>query len=123
MVGKEQLQATIDEARRKLAKITDAEDAKKNRALVGKCFKYPKNCYSCPTKPSDYWPVYHKVTGLSPRYGGGVKAITFQTDSKGRIEIREDRWFLETAGCVPISEAEFQRAWKRVQRKIAKLNP
>lgn len=120
METKEALEAQLADARRKLGKILDAEQRKKNSALVGKCFKYPKNCYSCPSKPSDYWPVFVKVMRLG-QYGT-LRTMEFQTDKNGRLEIRfDDHGTL--SGHVPISESEFQRAWKRVQKRVASVRP
>lgn len=116
MNSKEDLQLTIARAQAQLNKILDAEQLEKNRALVGKCFKYPNNCYSLPKKPSDYWPVYQKIT--SADYGG-CNAMEFQTDSHGGITIKFKTW-AHQSGYVPITHAEFEKAWRKVQSKVAK---
>lgn len=118
-MDKAELEETIKRARIRLNKIESAESLARNKALVGRCFKYPRNCYSCPSKPSDYWPVYHKIImGDS----SGCRSFTFQTDSKSNIRIEfKDYW--HNSGCVSITGAEFDRAWRAVQKRIAKCKP
>jgi hypothetical protein len=31
------------------------------KKYIGRFFKYPKNCYSCPEKKSDYWDDYYRI--------------------------------------------------------------
>jgi hypothetical protein len=112
--NKAKLLAQMARVRRELDKIEGAETAKKNKKLIGKYFKYPRNCYSCPEKESDYWPVYHKVLYDD----GGLHGMTFQTDSHGMITIKFDD-YVSLSGCVEISAREFLDAWLEVKRKIA----
>lgn len=118
-MNKKGLLKIIGEAQAKLSKINNAESLAKNRALIGKCFKYPRNCYSLPQTAADYWPVYKRVVSGDE---GGCRAFQFETDSDGKISIETHAWLHET-GCVPITELEFQKAWNVVQNRIAKLNP
>ena len=118
---KEELEKTLTAIRVKLQRIHDRETLAANRKLIGKCFKYPRNCYSCPDKPSDYWPVYRKIVGSS---AGGLLVMDFETDKYGNIEIKPSVWGADTlCGYVAIKPSEFLRAWRRVQKRIASLNP
>jgi hypothetical protein len=119
MKTKEQLVAEIAPLQAALGRLRDAEERQKASWLVGKCFKY-RNNYSCPKGPRDYWWYYVKCVGMG-QYS--PKTFTFQTDNEGRIEIKEEGWFMRTDGYVEISEREFRAAWRRVQKRIAGMNP
>lgn len=86
-------------------------------ALVGKTFKYPKNCYSCPEKPSDYWPVYAQVVKAGK--GTLLETIQFETDSRGDFHYRKHLWIGEPgSGFVPCSKSEYLRAFKKQITKV-----
>jgi hypothetical protein len=120
MKNREQLEAEMAPLQRALNKLRDAETRAQSQALVGKCFKY-RNNYSCPSKPSDYWWLYIKVTGLS---GTWPKTFEFQVDKYSRIEIKTDTTRIRPdGGYVEISSKEFADAWKRLQRRIATTKP
>ena len=111
---KKELAATFEAIRNELYEIGRAEAYAKHKAMVGKCFKYPRNYYSCPQKESDYWPVYYKVTRATK---DSARCIVFSTDSNGKIEIEGDARLLNS-GTVPISNSEFNAALKKLQRKV-----
>lgn len=106
----------VIDARAKLNKIETLAIVKANTALVGKCFKYPRNNYSCPEKKSDYWPVYSRVLRLD---GHGLICHTFQADKYGDIRIEFAKYEMRLSGYVPITVAEFRRAWGRVKARIS----
>ena len=122
--SKEQLQATINEARRKLSGIEYREAKERVAPLVGKCFRY-RNSYSVPQKPSDYWWLYVKIIGTR-----GASAITFefQTDKDGKLFIEPslehyNRFPSADRGYQSISSTEFNRAWQAVQKLVAGWKP
>lgn len=117
MKTKEQIEAELAPLQALLGRLRDAEERQKAVALVGKCFKC-RNNYSCPKGPKDYWWYYVKCVGMG-QYR--PKAFTFQTDKEGRIEIKEENWFMRADGYIEISEREFQAAWRRVQKRIASI--
>ena len=111
---KKELSIALEAARYELYEIEQAETYAKNKTMVGKCFKYPRNCYSCPQKESDYWPVYYKVVKVTK---SRVRCIVFSTDRDGKIEIERDARFLNS-GTVPIPNAEFNRALTKLKKTI-----
>ena len=120
--SKEQLQAIINGARKKLDRIESAESLIQNRALLGKCFTY-RNNYSLPKKPSDYWIVYIKIVSAD---ADGVCAFEFQKDRDGVCfvkpsEQRYPRSFREENGYVSIKPIEFARAWQRFLRDLNEI--
>ena len=72
-------------------KIENEEIEKKQKPLlkkmVGKCFIYHKNCYSCPNKPSDYWDTFRKILEWIDPKEQGFHFIyeEFQTDKYGKV--------------------------------------
>lgn len=119
---KEQLEAELRPIQQALGRLRDQEARKESTSLIGRCFKY-KNCYSCPDKPSDYWWMYIKVVGASH----WPKTFEFQTDKYGHLTVKTDKHAIgvghEGNGYVPITVKEFDAAWRKVQKRIAKLKP
>jgi len=105
------------EIRTELYRLRGIETQERNRSLVGRCFKY-RNSYSCPEKPSDYWWMYTKVMKLK---GANIICWQFQTDRDGKIEIEFARSYYNhmVGDQVEISESEFNKAWRSIQKKIA----
>jgi hypothetical protein len=106
---RELLKAQILALRRKLNKITDAEDAAANAAVLGKCYR-TRNNYSCPKSSADYWWLYARVVSVK----GGVKVLTFQNDKKGQLTLEQERFYARQSleGYEEISEAVFMGAWR-----------
>lgn len=61
------------------------EDNKKSLSLVGRCFVYRGNCYSCPEKPEDYWDVLYYVKSADD---GWVETIQIQSPQEHSLELR-----------------------------------
>lgn len=96
----------------------------KVRALIGTYLVYPRNCYSCPEKPSDYWNVYAKVTG-----GDGCYLVMTEVfvDSRGVGTIRTNRGLNTFDGNIPdgwqkTTKARYLREVHRVLR-LAGIKP
>jgi hypothetical protein len=108
MKTKEQLQAEVRKLQLQLNKIVEAEDAARDAAYLGRCFK-ARNNYSCPSKPSDYWWVYIKVTSIKD----GIQGLMFQIDCNGRIDIKPNEFFMAQTldNDTPITDAQFDKAW------------
>lgn len=116
---REQLMAELTPLRDEIDRIDRAEQERERKKLIGKCFKY-RNSYSMPQKDSDYWPIYVKVVGAD---GYRCRAFTFQTDKDGKIKIEPQDYFSARDGYKPITAAEFNREWKALKARIAKLKP
>ncbi len=116
MNRKDELKSIIDKARSELREIEDVESAKKNKAFVGKFFKY-RNSYSCP-EPNEYWWLYLAVTGMSE--DGNLETWNFQKDHLGQIEIEQNILKPDVSdNYVEIRPTEF---WKAYDGLLAELN-
>jgi hypothetical protein len=121
MKTREQLLAEITPLRDALDRLDRAERDAENKALIGKCFRY-RNSYSLPKTERDYWWTYRKVTALGAH--GRLRYFEFQTDKNGAITIEPTGSFgTVSGGWSPIPEAQFDRAWKAMQAKVANLKP
>ncbi len=115
----EQWKEQEHEANRAIARLRDEERRAENAALVGKTFKY-RNNYSCPKKPSDYWYLYVKVTGMNR--DGSLKLFTFETDKYRHIVIGVDRHMYGLdESYKPISAAEYRKALAALKARVAKF--
>lgn len=122
--GKEGLQQIIRAARGRLGDIEHKERVADLRKKVGQCFKY-RNNYSCPAKPSDYWWMYIKI--IEARDGEAI-CFEFQIDRYGHLTVkpRANNYSIEPSadrGYTPISNADFDKAWKAAQKKVAGWKP
>jgi hypothetical protein len=117
-----ELRNTLKRVRRELSAIEDKRACAENVKLIGQCFKY-RNNYSCPEKSSDYWWLYCCVLSADEY---GLRLFEFQTDKHGRIEIRPEGHAVNAhsmqSGYVPISEAEYCKAWAQTLKKIQNLS-
>lgn len=114
-----QLRAESDRIRRELQKIEYERDIAEAKALVGQCFKYPRNSYSCPTSERDYWPVYFKAIRIK---NGRLCGIEFQTDKYGEVTINQKSTRSTTmSGYVRISQREFRNALSKLKKNIAAI--
>lgn len=78
---------TLEQARAIINAHAEATYAAKRAAMVGfvgRFFKY-RNCYSCPSKPSDYWWLYGAATSVDGC--GWLKGWTFQRDRDGGVRV------------------------------------
>ena len=116
MKTKEQLEAEIAPLNAALRRIRDAETKAESQALIGKHFKY-HNSYGS-SRPQ--WWLYAKVVKVG-RYH--PLAFVFQTDCDGKVEIEMDKRFSASSGYIEIKESEFNTAWRRVQKRIARMKP
>ena len=93
--------------------------AEENRPLLGKCFKY-RNSYG---GDREKWWLYIKVTKVSAR--GEMSGLQFQTDCHNKLEIEfAHRIPINlSGGYVPITQGEFNRALRAVQKRVARLQP
>ena len=115
---KEQLVEQRNALHAKLWRIEAAERREIGRAAVGKCFKY-HNSYGS-SRPR--WWLYSKVIRVS---GDNLIAHEFQTDCEGEITINPARKYFRchmTDGFVEISKAEYSRAWRAVQKRVAGIS-
>lgn len=128
MTRKEQLQqriAAADDAifpdRAELWRIEAQEAEDRNRALIGKCYKY-RTSYSLPKEDADYWWLYIKVTGVK---GASMRIWRFDTDKYGKIQIEPDGMLayenMQFGGYHEIPEAEFNAAWQATMEKLERL--
>jgi len=87
------------------------------KKYLGKCFKY-KNCYSMPSKPSDYWWLYIKITGIEDN--NYFRAMTFEDDGKGRIEFEINKWHSLFDKHIPITFKEYKKQGSKILQKLIK---
>jgi hypothetical protein len=117
---KAQLIETMQTARAEIDKIERAERRAKSVALLGKYMKYPKNCYSCPQKPSDYWTVYRRILRMDK--DGALHGVEFSKDSNGKVEVGPCTiYYPDSSGWVPCSKREFERARDRIVNEAQAL--
>lgn len=115
------LQATARKANRGISALESKRRYADNIGRLGKHFKY-RNNYSYPEKPSDYWPIYARVTAVDK--DGYITSLQFQTDKYGNIDIKvNDRGYHmgNGDGWSEVSASEYGRALKALKAKIAKL--
>jgi hypothetical protein len=123
MTRKEQLQQRIEAAdadRVELWRIESQETEDRNRALIGKCFKY-RTSYSLPKQPEDYWWMYLKILGVD---GTSLRIWRFDTDKYGKIQIEPDSRLAHqclSIGYHEIPPAEFNAAWQATMERLEKL--
>lgn len=127
MDEKERLKSAIKEIeacakplKEKLSKIIEDENERYADTLMGKCFVYRRNCYSCPSKPEDYWDEFYQV---KRRGKYGVIALAFRKDSYGICSIYEKELSIYGPDRMPddlkpISNKEFAREYAKVLRQL-----
>lgn len=88
------------------------------RKLVGRYLIFRRNCYSCPTKPSDYWDCYCRVD----RADGRVLHVTeASVDSRG-VGTIERKQLVCFDGILPTGWAMSSKgAFDRAVRKVMAL--
>lgn len=112
------LQKLSNEIRSKLWADDEVKAEAENASLLGRFFK-ARNNYSCPEKPSDYWPLYSAVVGVQ---GRNVSLVQFETDKYGDTMIRcGDRCGGVHALDEEITEDEFLKAAGKMQKSVAAL--
>src|SRR3990167_10109433 len=109
----EKLQAKFYAARDALQLAEKKQQETDNRALVGRHFKY-RNSYS----GSRQWWMYTKVLAVR---GSKLMCHEFQTTCDGKIEINLKRTYFGriNGSYQKATAAEFKKAWRAVQKKIA----
>lgn len=109
MDRKKELELMLGSLHAELGALRDAEADKKNKALLGKCFR-TRNNYSCPETDDDRWWLYARVVGIKD---GHLEVTKFQNDKKGRLTV-ENRDFYSAYsldGYEEITTTEFMAAW------------
>ena len=119
MDEKEQIVSQLRALNKRLYAINQKEASARNRALLGKCYKY-RNNYSVPEKASDYWWLYIRVDKVK---GAFATTFEFQTDKHGEMSVRPSRINVARFdhGHIEIKPSEFARALASLQKRIAKL--
>lgn len=102
----------------RLAEIQNAERYARNKALLGKAFKY-RNSYSCPEKRGNYWWLYAKVVKVDQ--DGHLMVFMFQTDKYGNVDIKPSEHRYHMDDYTGISASEFHKAWGRLRLLIASM--
>ncbi len=98
--------------------IEQAETAKINKKLLGKCFRYWDTFGS----GGDGWWLYAKVIDVD---AGNPIAHRFQIDANGGMEIepRHVLWHDLSSGYDKISNAAFDAAWTDFKAAIGSITP
>ena len=101
-------------------KLEDAIRRKQLPGLVGKCYVYEKNCYSCPEKPSDYWNEYARLVAYKD---GTAYAETFCVTKDGEFSFTPKTvWsdVKERTGWKTIPKKNYLRAKRSYLRSLEK---
>lgn len=91
-----QLQNEELKIRQEINEIEETEIARVQiphlKSLIGKCFAYRKNSYSCPAKPTDYWDMFRKILEYIESKERGFYFIVeeFSVDREGKVEWQID---------------------------------
>lgn len=90
----------LDGVRAEKSRLSDSR-------YIGRYFRY-RNCCSCPSEPSDYWPLFIHVTGMDDR--GALTGVTVQRDKYNRIDIESGHVATNTVvSADEITAGEFNR--------------
>jgi hypothetical protein len=117
MGKKEKLQEIVSrghDARRELHDIEEAERAKKNSSLVGRCFKY-RNSYSAPSKG---WWLYAEVIGVE---GSHFRYLTFQECENGIITVETKEYGYSHLQQTAITKQEYDKQFRLLLDKLEAL--
>lgn len=110
---KKQLQKEIAVLEKELYKINSIEKDKRNKRLLGRCFKYLNS--SC----EDKWWLYKKVTKIED---GGIYATQFEK-TPWSFEIKEEWHNYDLSdGYTEISRQEYDEAWSTFLAELQSLN-
>lgn len=104
----------------KRSTLSEELDLERRKSLMGKCFVYKNNTYSCPKKKEDYWDTYYKVIDIND-WGIDVLLIDIDSDKKIRIDTKEDSYSFYEDHCESCSEEEFDKFYLKVTSKIQEL--
>jgi hypothetical protein len=113
----EELRALSNAAQNELSRRQAEAFQQANASKVGKYFK-TRNSYSCPEKPSDYWWTYEYCTSMDK--DGMLKTFQFDTDKYGDVRVKFNHHAYHLQYAQPCTKAEFDRAFKKMQQKIAR---
>jgi hypothetical protein len=126
---KEQLQKQLNAIAKQEEKDIIAKYYPEFKKLEGTFYKV-KTSYSCPTKPSDYWWIYTKVTEIKPddvynTNGNGVtchfKGWSFQNCRDGNFSVEQEKiGYVHSLG-KQITQQEFIQAWNNAMANLDKL--
>ncbi len=97
------------------------------KTIVGKCFVYRGNCYSC-LKPNERWDTLRQVIKFKRGDGCGIVVfLSCEIDYLGRVQIIEDYAYVNRynqipnifgEGWAPCSVTEFNVNYKRALGQI-----
>ena len=96
----EELRTKLRSVEHEIEQIEGVKQKTRLAPLVGQCFLYINDCFSCPSGPNDYWDVYYKVIRITE--DGWLDCLVFQTDSEGCMVIKR----------TPVSEQFFEEHLK-----------
>lgn len=100
------------EARKALDQDKRERDNKKNKKLIGTCWRF-LNGYN----PDERWWLYAKVTGTED---GWLRVFRFEKTSDGKIEIASDV-YRSLEDYRPIAPAMFNQVWLELKAEIETL--
>lgn len=102
----------------------------KHRDMVGKAFVYRRNCFSCPTKPSDYWDCFRLVRDMQVAKGEAYLHLIFEEisiDARGRSTLSIGSDIVSGlkegfgGGWVPCKVSEYRSQKAKVLREMQRL--
>lgn len=117
MTAIEKKQAPIAE---KLRVLQEKKMLAYKESLIGKCFVFRRNCYSCPKIPSDYFDTFYKITCVEDY---GVGALVIEKDSNGRRSIEQTYCAVHGLGRNPndmesCTQKEFDKNYDKILKDL-----
>lgn len=117
-----ELRALQIEVRELQAEVEAKEKYPKLKKLIGTHWKYI-NSYSCPSNPSDYWPIYRKV--LRVKKSCELLVSSLEVDSYGEIRCRKKWLSSDSFECTngnECSAGEFKAAHRKLIRLLQDIS-
>lgn len=101
--------------------LYDKQLEQKINKLMGRCFIYKNNSYSCPKTGKDYWDVYYKAIGKNKE--GSLLLLSISKNRDGLIELRtREEYSLNFLKeyCKEIKEEDFNKVFEKLLKEIKK---
>ena len=114
MKTKQRLEAQAAAIHAKLDKLATARRIRRNRKLIGRCYKY-RNIYG---PGSDGWWLYIRITGG----GYWMTSVSFQHTAEDIYEVKHDHFTTILDGFTEITRTEIDAEWREFLHKLKSLH-
>lgn len=113
-----QLIAVSQKLHREIRIKADIRDEKKNKKLIGKCFKF-KNSANSPNYSQDgSWWSYYRIDKADRE---GAYGLSFSKDDCGEIRIFPNCNLYMESAVTEITKKEFEQCFKEIVLELGKL--